>query len=76
MGLGNSSINLRFDPNELCQRLKLSIQEQQAGINYKTTDVEIIALVDILSENKCISTKQHKQFLTKCNLLQMKKKKV
>ena len=34
---------------------------------------EIIAVVDKLLEYKCISTKQHKQILIKCNLLRTKK---
>ena len=58
------------DPNELCDRLKLLLQEKQAGNNSNIIIPEIIAIVDKLLEYKCLSKKQHKQILNKCNLLQ------
>ena len=55
------TIILSSDPNELCDRLKLLLQEKHGGNNYNLIDEEIVAIVDKLSEYKCISKKQHKQ---------------
>ena len=55
---------------ELCDRLKLLLQEKHAGNNSDIIKDEILAIVDKLLEYKCISKKQHKQILIKCNLLQ------
>ena len=63
------TIFLSSDPNELCDRLKLLLQEKHAGNNSNIFNEEIIAIVDKLFEYKCISKKQHKQILIKCNLL-------
>ena len=60
---------LSSDPNELCDRLKLLLQEKQAGTNSNIINDEIVAIVDKLLEYKCISQEQHKQILLKCNLL-------
>ena len=60
-----SSSNL----DELCHRLKLLIQEKHAGDNPNIINDEINAKVDRLLEHKCISKKQQKQHLFKCNLL-------
>ena len=57
------------DPDELCDRLKLLLQEKYAGINSDIINDEIVAIVDKLLEYKCISKKQHKQILLKCYLL-------
>ena len=57
------------DPDELCNRLKLLLQEKLAGNNSDKINDEIVAIVDKLLEYKCISKKQHKQKLLKCNLL-------
>ena len=57
------------DPNELCDRLELLLQEKQAGNNSDIINDEIIAIIDKLLKYKCISRKQHKQILIKCNLL-------
>ena len=57
------------DPNELCNRLKLLLQEKQAGNNSDTINQEIVAIIDKLLEYKCISKKERKQILLKCNLL-------
>ena len=64
------TIFLSSDPDELCKRLKLLLQEKQAGNNSDIINQEIVAIVDKLLEYKCITKKQHKQILTKCNLLQ------
>ena len=60
---------LSSDPDELCNRLKLLFQEKQAGNNSDIMKQEIVAKVDKLLEYKCISKKQHKQYLLKYNLL-------
>ena len=65
----SKTIILSSDPNELCDRLKLLLQEKHAGNNSNLIDEEIVAIVDKLLEYKCISKKQHKQILIKCNLL-------
>ena len=67
-GVSNIII-LSSDPNELCDRLRLLLQEKHAGNNSNLINDEIIAIVDKLLEYKCISKKQHKQILIKCNLL-------
>ena len=64
------TIFLSSDPNELCERLKLLLQEKHAGINSDINNDEIVVIIDKLLEYKCITKKQHKQILTKCNLLQ------
>ena len=58
------------DPDELCNRLNLLIQEKHAGNIYIKSNDDIVAIVDKFLEYKCISKKQHKQILNKCNLLQ------
>ena len=65
----SKTIFLSSDPDELCDRLKLILQEKQAGKNSDIVNQEIVAIVDNLLEYKCISTKHHKQILIKCNLL-------
>ena len=65
----SKSIFLSSDPNELCDRIKLLLQEKHAGNNSDIFNDEIVAIVDKLLEYKCISNKQHKQILLKCNLL-------
>ena len=60
---------LSCDPNELCNRLGLLLQEKKARKNSDIINREIIAIVDKLLEYKSISKKEHKQLLTKCNLL-------
>ena len=63
------TIFLSSDPNELCDRLKFLLQEKHAGNNSNIIDEEIIAIIDKLLEYKCLSKKQHKQILIKCNLI-------
>ena len=62
-------IILSSNPNELCDRLKLLLQEKQAGNNSELIDQKITAIVDKLKEYKCIFKKQHKQLLNESNLL-------
>ena len=68
-GISNIII-LSSDPDELCNRLRLLLQEIHAGNNSDIVNKEIVAIVDKLLEYKCITKKQHKQILIKCNLLQ------
>ena len=65
----SKTIFLLSDPDELCDRLNLLLQEKHAGNNSDIINDEIVAIVDKLLEYKCISKKQHKQILIKCNLL-------
>ena len=65
----SKTISLSSDPNELCDRLKLLLQEKHAGNNSNIIDEEIIAIIDKLLEYKRLSKKQHKQILIKCNLI-------
>ena len=65
----SKTIILSSDPTELCDRLKLLLQEKHAGNNSDIINDEIVAIVDKLLKYKCITKKQHKQILIKCNLL-------
>ena len=65
----SKTIFLSSDPDELCIRLKLLLQEKQAGSNSDKINDEIVAIVDKFLENNCLSKKQHKQTSIKCNLL-------
>ena len=65
----SKTIILSSDPNELCDRLKLLVQEKHAGNNSDIINDEIVTKIGKLLEYKCISKKQHKQILIKCNLL-------
>ena len=69
MASGVTTIFLSENADELCNRLKLLLQEEHAGNNSDIISEEIVAIVDKLLEYKCISKKQHKQILIKCNLL-------
>ena len=66
----SKTIFLSENPDELCNRLKLLLQEKHAGSNSDKINDEIVVIVDKLLEHKCIFKKQHKQILFKCNLLQ------
>ena len=60
---------LPSDPNELRDRLKLLLQERQAGNNSDIINEEIFTIVDKPLVYKCISTKQHRQSLLRSNLI-------
>ena len=64
------TIILSSDPNELCDRLRLLLQEKQSGNNSDIINDEIVARVDKLLEYNCISKKQHKRILIKSNRLE------
>ena len=61
-----STIFLSTDPHWLCDRLKLLLQQKQAGNNCKIFNGEIVALTQNILEYKCISIKQHRFLLLKC----------
>ena len=65
----SKTIFLSSDANELCDRIKLLLQEKHAGNNSDIINDEIVTIVDKLLQYKCISKKQHKQILIKCNLI-------
>ena len=65
----SKTIFLSSDPDEICNRLKLLLKEIHAGNNSNIINEEIVAILDKLLEYKCITKKQHKQFLIKCNTL-------
>ena len=65
----NSAIASSSDPDELCHRLKYSLQEKQADNKSDIINEQIITIFDKLLEQKCMSKKQQKHFLIKCNLL-------
>ena len=67
----SKTIFLSSDPDELCNRLKLLLQEKHAGNNSDIINDEIVAILDKLLEYKCISKKQYEQILLKCNLLKL-----
>ena len=66
---GVTTMFLSENGDELCNRLKLLLQEKHAGNNSDIINEEIVAIIDKLLEYKCITKKQHKQILIKCNLL-------
>ena len=70
MASGVTTIFLSENPNELCDRLRLLLQEKHGGNSSDIIDNEIVAIVDKLLEYKCTTRNQHKQILIKCNLLQ------
>ena len=72
--LKTKTIFLSSTSNELCNRLRLFLREKQVGNNSEVIDEEIVAILDNLSEYKCICKKQHRQLLIKRNLLHAKKK--
>ena len=65
----SKTIFLSSDPDELCERLKLLLQEKNGGNNSEIINEEIVVIVDKLLEYRCITKKQHKQILIKYNLI-------
>ena len=65
----SKTIFFSSDPDEIRDRLKLLLQEKQASNISDIINREIVTIVDDLLEYECISKKQHKQFLIKCNPL-------
>ena len=60
----SKTIFLSSDPDELCNRLKLLLQEKHAGNNSDIINQEIVVIIDKLLECKYISGKQHKKIFT------------
>ena len=73
MASGIATMFSSSDLKELCDRIKLILQEKQAGKNSDMIKDEFIAIADKLLEYKCISTKQCKQFFS--NVMYFKEKK-
>ena len=69
----SKTIFFSFGPNQLGDELKLLLQEKQADNNSHRIDEKIVAIVDKLFEDNCISKKKDKESLNKCNLLHSKK---
>ena len=69
MASGITTIFLSENADELCDRLKLLLQEKHGGNNSDLINDEIVAIIDKLLEYKWIAKKQNKQILIKCNLL-------
>ena len=65
MASGFSILILPENPNELCDELKILLQEKQAGYISNIIDEEIVATANKLLEHKSISKKQHKTLLLK-----------
>ena len=65
----SKTIFLSSDPDEICNRLKLLLQEVHAGNISDIINDEIVVIVDKLLEYKSITKKQHRQILIKCNRL-------
>ena len=59
----SKTIFISSDANELCDRLKLLLQEKHAGNNSDIINDEIVAIIDKLLQYKCITKKQHKEIL-------------
>ena len=53
------------DPDELCDRLKLLLQEKKAENNSDKINEGNVAIVDKLLEYKCLSKKKHKFYYLK-----------
>ena len=70
MASGVTTIFLSSNPDEICERLKKLLQEKHAGKNSDIINNEVVDIIDALLKHKCITKKQHKQILIKCNLLQ------
>ena len=61
----SKTLVLSSDLDELCDRIKLLLEERQAGNNSDLIKDEIIAIADKVLEYRCISRKQPKQLLIK-----------
>ena len=65
----SKTIFLSSNPDELCERLKLLLQEKNVGNNSEIINEEIVVIVYKFLEYRCVTKKQHKQILIKCNLI-------
>ena len=71
---GFSTIFLSSNPNELCDRLKLLLQEKGADNKSNIIIVEIDAKFDKLLEYKSIIPSEHKNFFKNSNYCTQRKK--
>ena len=69
LAYGFTTVFSSENPDEVCDRLRLLLQEIQAGNNSDLINMEIFVIVDKLLEYKCLTKKQRKQILKKCNLI-------
>ena len=58
----SETIFLSSNPNELCDRLKLLLEEKHAGNNSDIINDEIVAIIDKLLEYKCITKNNISKF--------------
>ena len=58
-------IFLPSDPNELCDRLKILLQEKTGGNNNPQIDQEIMAISDKFLEYKIIEIEEHENMISK-----------
>ena len=58
-------IFLPSDPNELCDRLKILLQEKTGGNNNPQIDQEIMAISDKFLEYKIIEIEEHENMINK-----------
>ena len=58
----SNTIILSSNPDELCDRIKLLLQERQAGNNSDIINKEIVVRADKLLEYKCISKNNINKF--------------
>ena len=65
----SKTIFLSSNPDELCDSLKLLLQEKHAVNKSDIFNQGIVVIVDKVLEYKCLSKKQHKQTMINCNLL-------
>ena len=70
---GISTKFLSSDPHELCDRLKLLLQEKQVGNNSNIFNEKTVAIVGKLLEEKSITPCEQNKFRKKINLLHTKK---
>ena len=63
-GVSSCTRFLSSNPNELCDGVKLLLQEKEAGTNHDISNEEFETIAEKLLEQKRISTKQHSRSLT------------
>ena len=61
MASATSTKFISSDPNELCDRIKLLLQEKRAGYNSNIFNGEIVAIIDKFLECKSINPSDHKK---------------
>ena len=59
MASGVKTVFLSKNPHALCDRLKLLLQEKNAGNSSDIINKQVIPIVDKILEYNCISRNQH-----------------